>query len=62
MKQWNKWLLVSVSLLFLSTDVLAHPGHDHDLWSAPMLHASQVLGLVFALYVGLKAYRIYRRR
>ncbi len=45
---------ISTALLTLSTEVLAHPSHDHSHWSSPVIHA------IFA--AGVWAYHLYRQK
>ncbi len=52
----------SVALLTLSTEVLAHPSHDHSHWSSPAVHAMFAAALVVAVGAGVWAYRIYRQK
>lgn len=47
-------------LTTLSTSfALAHPGHDHSSWAAPLIHALWLLPMVLA--VGVVAYFIHKK-
>ena len=53
---------LSAALLTLSTEVLAHPSHDHSHWSSPAIHAMFAAALIVAGGAGVWAYRLYRQK
>lgn len=52
--------LLATSLVWLSTSVQAHPGHDHGSWTSDPIHLS--LGLATLAVVGLGAFIFNRRQ
>lgn len=51
-----KYTLAALPLL--ATGVMAHPGHDHASWTAPLLHAlwaaPAVVAAIFAVVFAVK--------
>lgn len=49
-----KYILASLAVLSTHA-VMAHPGHDHSSWTAPLLHALWIMpaaiALVAAVYI-----------
>lgn len=43
------------SLLLLSGTTLAHPGHDHQHWSATLMHTALGISLSLAAAIGVAA-------
>ena len=59
MSHYTKSLsIIFFSLLMVTGQVFAHPGHDHNHWSAALIH---VLWLAAPLAL-LAAYAVYRKK
>lgn len=59
MKKFNKWLTSSIVLTTLSTNVIAHAGHDHSHWTSPLAHS--IFGLSILAVVGIAVWKIKTR-
>lgn len=51
--------IFAVFTALVTSLALAHPGHDHSSWTAPLIHAIWLLPLVLA--VGVVAYFIHKK-
>ena len=51
---------ITAGLLSLSTQALAHPGHDHSEWTSPIVHAQLLVSAVIVIGCSLWALR-YRK-
>lgn len=52
-----KKILLATTALTASGLALAHPGHDHSSWTAPLLHALWIAPVAVALVAGVVVLR-----
>jgi hypothetical protein len=57
MKKLSTMMPSAAALFAVSSDVLAHPGHDHGQLASPMVFAAIALGLVAVVGAGIWASR-----
>ncbi len=54
--------VTSVAQLGLTTNVLAHAGHDHGHWSSPAMHALAYAAIIAVAGAGVWALRAYKNK
>ncbi len=53
---------IPASIILLSSNAMAHPGHDHGHWSSSATHALLALAFIGVAAVGVWAYRHHQQK